>query len=122
MRFAHGCAMDRPTRVLSQAERLDWLRLIRTENVGPITFQGLVQRFGSAGAALEALPELARRGGRSRPLKPCPKAEAERELAALERLGARLVALCEPGYPEALAHIDDAPPLLAVKGHAHLLQ
>jgi len=114
--------MDQPRRELSAKDRLDWLRLIRTENVGPVTFRHLLARFGTAGTALEALPELARRGGRARPLKPASKAEAERELAALDRLGARLLALGEADYPPALAAIDDAPPLLAVRGHAHLLQ
>ncbi len=114
--------MHQPTRALSAKDRLDWLRLIRTENVGPVTFRHLVARFGTAGAALEALPELSRRGGRARPLKPASKAEAERELAALERLGTRLVAVGEADYPPALAPVDDAPPLLAVRGYAHLLQ
>ena len=60
------------------AERLDWLRLIRTENVGPITFLELMRRFETAAKALEALPELARRGGRRRPVRVCSRAEAER--------------------------------------------
>ncbi len=114
--------MDRPLQTLSEAERLAWLRLIRSENVGPITFRLLLDRFGTAGAALEALPELAKRGGRAKPIRVCPAAEAERELAALARLEARLVARCEPDYPPALAAADDAPPLIAVRGHLHLLQ
>jgi len=57
--------MDQPRRELSAKDRLDWLRLIRTENVGPVTFRHLLARFGTAGTALEALPELARRGGRA---------------------------------------------------------
>jgi DNA processing protein len=65
---------------LSAAERLDRLRLIRTDNVGPITFVQLLRRFGSAGAALDALPQLSRKGGMVRPLKPCDRATAEREL------------------------------------------
>lgn len=107
-------------RALSNVERLDWLRLIRSENVGPITFAQLVARYGTAGAALEALPDLARRGGRRRPIKICPKAAAEREIEAVERAGARLVARCEADYPALLATLDDAPPLLAVLGHSHL--
>ncbi|HYE52899.1 MAG TPA: DNA-processing protein DprA [Azospirillaceae bacterium] len=113
--------MSDDRRALSQTERLDWLRLIRSENVGPITFHRLVERFGSAGEALRALPDLARRGGRSQPLRLCPKGEAEREMAAGERLGARLLAACEPDYPRALAAVDDAPPTLWVMGHAGLL-
>jgi len=106
--------------VLPPAERLAWLRLIRSENVGPITFHQLVARFGSATAALEALPEIARSGGRARPLTICPAAMAEREIEAVARLGARLVARSEPDYPPALAAIDDAPPLLTVKGRGEL--
>lgn len=113
--------MTLPRRELSPLERLDWLRLIRSENVGPVTFRHLLQRFGSAAAALAALPELARRGGRSQPLKVHPRAAAERELAELERLGGRLIAMIEPDYPEPLAALDDAPPVMAVFGQAQLL-
>lgn len=113
--------MHHPRRALTDSERLDWLRLIRTENVGPITFHRLVEQYGSAKAAIAVLPELARRGGRVAPLKLFGKAEAERELAALRKLDARLLCACEPDYPEALAAIDDAPPVLTVLGHAHLL-
>ena len=115
--------MDTPApRSLSRDERLDWLRLIRTENVGPITFRQLLTRFGSIAAALEALPELARRGGRRRPITICSTATAERELAEVEAIGADLIALFEPDYPQSLAPLDDAPPLLSCFGHAHLFQ
>lgn len=110
-----------PCRTLSAEERVDWLRLIRSENVGPITFFRLLERCGSAAAALAALPDLARRGGRDRPLRLGGKAEARQELAACAALGVRLLAACEPDYPEALAAIEDPPPLLAVRGHPHLL-
>lgn len=109
-------------RELSRDERLDWLRLIRSENVGPITFRQLLARFGSAGAALDALPELARRGGRKRPIAVCSRSVAEAELARLEDAGGYLVALCEPDYPRALAALEDAPPVLGCLGHAHLLR
>lgn len=111
-----------PPRPLSHQERLDWLRLIRSENVGPVTFFQLLERLASAEAALAALPELARRGGRTRPLRICAKAPAEREMDGLARIGARLIAWGEPEYPESLAAIDDPPPLIAVRGHPHLLQ
>ncbi|HEV7371387.1 DNA-processing protein DprA [Arenibaculum sp.] len=113
--------MPQPTRALSTQERTDWLRLIRSENVGPVTFFRLIERYGSAAAALRALPELAARGGRSKPLRICSRAEAERETAAVERIGARLLAACEPEFPPLLAHADDCPPVLCVLGHAHLL-
>ena len=114
-------AMPSP-RALNPAETLDWLRLIRSENVGPVTFYQLLGRFGSAAAALEALPELARRAGRQRPLAVFGRTAAERELAAVERAGARLVAWGEPDYPAALAAVDDAPPLVSLLGKAELLR
>src|SRR5690348_8095856 len=114
--------MPSAARPLNPSEKLDWLRLIRSENVGPVTFYQLLARFGSAAAALEALPEIARRGGRRGPLAVCPKAAAERELAALARIEAKLVAWGEPHYPTALAAVDDAPPLLSLKGEGALLQ
>lgn len=110
--------MDERTRSteLNDAERLDWLQLIRSDNVGPRTFRALLRHYGSARAALTALPDLARRGGASRAPRAFPRDEAEKEVAALKRLGAKLVALDEDGYPPRLARIDDAPPLLAISG------
>jgi len=106
---------------LSEHERLAALRLARSENVGPVTFRQLLSRFGGAEAALTALPELAKRGGRARPLAICPAATAERELAGLAQLGGRLVVLGEPGYPALLAAIDDAPSVLSLIGRSELL-
>ena len=97
---------------LSDDQRLAWLRLIRSENIGPVTFRELINHFGSGIAALAAAPELAKRGGRS--IRICPEAEAERELWPLARLGGQFVAIGEPDYPTALRHIADAPPLVAV--------
>lgn len=114
--------MTQPRRALTDSERLDWIRLIRTENVGPITFHRLIEQYCTAKAALAILPELARRGGRIKPLKLASKAESERELETLNRLGARALFSCEPDYPESLAAIDDAPPVIAVRGHIHLLK
>jgi DNA processing protein len=106
--------------VLTDEQRLDWLRLIRSENVGPRTFRALINQFGGAAAALEALPDLARRGGRL-VLKIATRAEAEAELAAAARIGARFIALGEPDYPKALKAIDTAPPLVAVRGEVSVL-
>lgn len=114
--------MQSTRRPLTPQERLDWLRLTRSENVGPVTFHRLLERFGTATAALAALPDLARRGGRANPLRIPSKAEAERELTGLERMGGRMVASCEPDYPRALAAIDDAPPVLSLLGHPQLLK
>ena len=106
---------------LSDRCRRDWLRLIRSDRVGPTTFHRLLARYGSAGAALEALPELARRGGGAGRIRVCPAAAAEREIEVLDTLGARLVARGEAAYPPRLAHIEDAPPLLAILGDVSLL-
>ncbi|HVX92352.1 MAG TPA: DNA-processing protein DprA [Xanthobacteraceae bacterium] len=101
---------------LSDEERIAWLRLIRSEHVGPRTFLGLIEHFGSAAAALKALPDLARRGG-ARSVGVCARERAERELEKAARLGVTLVALCEPEYPLRLRMIDDPPPILAVRGN-----
>ena len=114
-------ASDQPDIHLTDEERLDWLRLIRSENVGPRTFRALVNHFGSAGAALAALPDLGRRGGASRPTSVYPRPDAERELMAAARQGITYVALGEAGYPVRLQTIDDAPPLLAVRGNSGAL-
>lgn len=101
---------------MSDASKLDQLRLIRSEQVGPATFHELVRHFGGAREALEALPELARRGGRRHGARVCSVAEAERELEAARRCGAILAAPGEEAYPPLLARIDVPPPLLYVKG------
>lgn len=94
------------------AERCDWLRLSLSENVGPITFKTLVARFGSAGAAIAAVPEISRKGGLRRPIRLYGAADAEADLEAASRRGIRMVRSIDPDYPQLLRHIDDAPPLL----------
>jgi DNA processing protein len=106
---------------LSPAERIAWLRLIRSENVGPVGFRALIRRHGSASAALDALPELARAGERSKSLRILALADAEREIEALARLGGRMITLGDPEYPRLLAATEDAPPVLSVLGNAALL-
>jgi DNA processing protein len=101
---------------LTHEQRLDWLRLIRSDHVGPRTFRALVNHCGGARAALAALPDLARRGGAIRPARVHSRRDAERELEAASAFGVTLVALGEPDYPRRLQMIDDAPPLLAVRG------
>ncbi len=101
---------------LSPSEKIDWLRLSRSENVGPITFHQLLLRYGTAAAALAALPELAQRGGSGRPLRIAAKGDAERELAAVERLGAIMIGRSEAAYPPLLAELEDAPPLITLHG------
>ena len=107
---------------LSDDQLVDWLRLIRSENVGPRTFRALIGSCGSARAALEALPELARRGGAPRAIRAASAEEVERELALARKLGVRFVAIAEPDYPPILRRIDSAPPLLACRGRLEALQ
>lgn len=106
--------------VLSDHQRLDWLRLIRSESIGPRSFRSLMNRFGGAAPALDALPDLARQAGRN--IRICPVDEAEREFDGLDRLGGRFIALGEAEYPVPLQAIDSAPPLLAVLGRVGSLQ
>jgi DNA processing protein len=86
---------------LTDEQRLDWLRLIRSQNVGPRTFRTLINHFGGARAALEALPSLARRGGGAAP-QICSRDAAEREMEAAQDLGVALIAIGEAGYPQRL--------------------
>ncbi|MCF8482478.1 MAG: DNA-processing protein DprA [Rhodospirillum sp.] len=115
---------DRSTgpRPPSGQEKLERLRLLRSENVGPVTWRKLMARYGSAAKALEALPDLAKRGGSKRPIKVCPTAAAKREMDALEALGAQLVCEGEDDYPAPLAALEDSPPLFSVFGHPGLFK
>jgi DNA processing protein len=104
------------TPYLSETDRIDRLRLIRSDNVGPRTFRSLLDHFGDARTALERLPDLARRGGAARSGRICTEEEARAELAAAKKIGVSLVAPGEAAYPSRLATLDDAPPLLGVRG------
>lgn len=106
---------------LSDAQRREWLRLSRTQNVGAVTFAQLIERFGSAEAALEALPSLVRRGGGDRARIPSID-DIDREIAALHKLGGGMLASCEPEFPRGLAAADPPPPIISVLGHASILQ
>ncbi|MGF1455019.1 MAG: DNA-processing protein DprA [Alphaproteobacteria bacterium] len=101
---------------LDDTERLARLRLIRSENVGPTTFEALIARYGSAKKALAVLPDLARRGGRTRPIRIPPPDAIEREMAAAARAGARFIVLGEPAFPRRLAALSPPPPVLCVMG------
>ena len=105
---------------LTPPERLDRLRLARTDGVGPVTYQRLMQRFGSAGRALAALPRLAERGGRLGTV-PCSRDEAMGELKAGEAIGATLIVLGEAAYPPLLAQTDPPPPVFWTRGEASVL-
>lgn len=106
----------------TEAERLDRLRLIRCPRVGPATFHGLMAKYGTASAALAALPELAKRGGAKDKLVIPSRSDAERELARLAKIGAKLIGLGEADYPALLAQLEDAPPFLSIQGHPLLFQ
>ena len=101
-------------------DRIARLRLIRSDNIGPVTYFQLLARFGSASAALDAIPDLAARGGGRTP-RLAPRALVEREMAEVERLGARYLFLGQGLYPPLLAELETAPPALIVKGHLSLL-
>ncbi|MER9776427.1 DNA-processing protein DprA, partial [Mesorhizobium sp. M0220] len=101
---------------LSDRQRLSWLRLIRTPNVGPASFRDLINRFGSAEAALAMLPELMISGGAKKIVRIPSIAEAEAELEAARRAGARFVGIGEADYPPLMKSMDHPPPLLAVRG------
>jgi len=113
--------LPRAPRPLNDSEKLDWIRLVRSEGVGPVTFFHLVRFYGGAAKALAALPELARRSGRKAPIRLGSEKEAERELASVRRAGAQLLTWLEPAYPVPLAAIEDAPPLVTVRGDVALL-
>jgi len=106
---------------LTPAERADWLRLARAERIGPVAFRHLILRFGSAEAALEAVPRLAKRAGAANaPVIPT-RAQAEAEIAAGEALGAQLLCACEAEFPPLLAALDPPPPVIWTLGEATIL-
>lgn len=109
-----------PVAPLDHPERLACLRLIRSENIGPVEFRRLINLYGGATQALEAVPELARRGGRRR-IRICDHATAEAELATSARIGSTPLFTIEPGYPAALAAVDHPPPMVYVRGRIELL-
>ena len=112
--------MTAALRDLDEAEKLEWLRLIRSENVGPRTFKTLLDRYATAAAALKALPQLVKKGT-SRDIKICSRADAEAEWTRAGKLNIRFLAVCEPAYPETLRNIDAPPPLIAVAGKSEVL-
>lgn len=101
---------------LADAPLIDVLRLIRSENVGPVTFFKLVDYFGSVGRALEKIPEMSVKGGRAKPITVASTASAKRELEQAEALGAKVIAYGSPDYPKLLHTLHDAPPLLMALG------
>ena len=107
---------------LANESLFDVLRLIRTLNVGSVTFYQLMQRFGTAAAALDALPDLSLRGGRRSALTPCAAELAEREIKAAQKFGSRMIMYGAPEYPKPLTALHDAPPVITVTGNTQLWQ
>lgn len=105
-----------PFSSLTDQQRADWLRLIRTESIGPAKFRRLLNQFGSAAAALDVLPRLLRNGGSTKPLSIPSIDSIEAELASIAHIGARLIGIGEAEYPELLRHIPAPPPLITVLG------
>lgn len=103
---------------LSQAEAFARIRLLRSPNVGPVSYAQLLARFGTAEDALDALPDLARRGGE--PYRPAPAERIEREIEAVRAVGARYVFHDQPDYPSLLGEIESAPPILTCRGNLAL--
>lgn len=114
-----------PTAAIAEAEKLAWLRLIRTPQVGSKNFFYLLERAGSAQEALRLLPQLAKRGGAKSAstgvLQPIAPEVAERELAQLAQLGGQLLIAADPAYPPLLRAISDAPPCISVLGNPAVL-
>lgn len=108
--------------VMSDRQRVNWLRLWRSDNVGPVTFRQLVNHFGSAEAAIEGLPEMAMRGGAAKKPKVPPVALIEDELSAIEKIGAKIVGIGEPDFPKYLRLTPDCPPLVCYKGNPAIFQ
>lgn len=115
-----GVALSDRGLKLTDEQKLDWLRLIRSDNIGPHTFRELINHFGGASEALRALPGLNKRGG-GRDIRIFSREDAAREFAAIKAYGATLIALGESLYPARLAAIDDPPPLLVVRGKLDIL-
>ena len=108
-------------RTLTGGERADWLRLSRTRGIGPITFFHLLERYGVAKAVLDDLPSLSKKAGGKSEIRPPSADDIAREIAATQKLGATLLAACEPDYSPSLAAIDAPPPVIAIRGNRALL-
>jgi DNA processing protein len=106
---------------LSTEERLNWLRLSKSENVGPSTFKTLLKRYHSATEALRALPELTRKGGLGRPPRIYPRERAEQDVENATTFGARFITMVDQDYPPLLRETDTVPPIICAKGDLSLL-
>ncbi|EJF76941.1 DNA protecting protein DprA [Bartonella birtlesii LL-WM9] len=103
--------------LLTDRQRLNWLRLLRSENIGAVSFRNLIDHYKTAENALIALPELSKKGGLSTSIRITTIEDAEKEMEAAERLGIRFIGVGEPDYPAFLKVMEASPPLIAVKGN-----
>ncbi|WP_455479895.1 DNA-processing protein DprA [Bartonella sp. B23] len=108
--------------LLTDRQRLNWLRLLRSENIGAVSFRNLIDHYKTAEAALEALPELSRKGGLPASVRIATIEEAEKEIQEAERLGIRFVGVGEPDYPAFLKVTESSPPLITIKGNVAAFQ
>ncbi len=106
---------------LNDHEKINWLRLIRTENIGPMTFYQLLRQCGSIDQVFERLPQMAKNGGRLDGLKIPSITEIESEIEKLHKIGGEFIFACEPNYPYNLGFVEDAPPVLSTIGNLNLL-
>ncbi len=104
---------------LTQEEAFARIRLLRSANIGPVSYTQLLRRFGNAHEAVEALPDLAARGAK-RNYKPAPREMIEREVQAARKAGARYLFHDQPDYPANLAAMDGAPPIVTMRGNLSL--
>lgn len=108
--------------MMEETEKLDWLQLARTQGIGPVTFFKLIAAFGSAKKALENLPEIARRGGRSAPFIAANRGACEKEYNRVIKSGGHIIPFNDDAYPALLKQIDDPPPVLSVLGNPEFMQ
>ncbi|ACS51372.1 DNA-processing protein DprA [Bartonella grahamii] len=108
--------------LLTDRQRLNWLRLLRSENIGAVSFRNLIDHYKTAENALEALPELSRKGGGSVSIKIASLEDAEKEIQKAKRLGVRFIGMGEPDYPAFLKVTEAPPPLIAIKGNVSIFQ
>ncbi|WP_035452098.1 DNA-processing protein DprA [Bartonella doshiae] len=108
--------------LLTDRQRLNWLRLLRSENIGAVSFRNLIDHYKTAENALEALPELSRKGGLSGSIRIATLEDAEKEMQEAERLGIRFIGIGEPDYPTFLKVTEASPPLIAIKGNISVFQ
>ncbi|MBB5073082.1 DNA processing protein [Bartonella callosciuri] len=108
--------------LLTDRQRLNWLRLLRSENIGAVSFRNLIDHYKTAENALAALPELSRKGGLSTSIRITTIEDAEREMQEAEKLGIRFIGIGEPDYPAFLKIMESSPPLIAIKGNVSVFQ